>query len=723
MTELSGILDGLGLSAIVRFLSGLNKRGRLRLSQHDWVGEIHFDSGRLTHASLGTRSGLTALDALVEVLPRASFSFDSHAAPTTEPTIQIGNDELLAHLDQVVARVASGERKLPDADAVPVQTTTDSSAEEPLQLDRAALQTLLVVDGQRSVREIVAKRGTFDALWHLASLRDVGLVSFEQQQVEREPARTVEAAPVVAAAQPADPEATLVSPIEQVPVPNEVPVVAVAQCPKLGFEDDPASSFGRPTRLHRCFAAGNPLPLSLDQQRELCLTDHFETCPRLANATPSTAARPPRPPSSGAEPAPAIDEPRIVRLPFAARPLPTDRDGPTGAMVEPRPLRPLGPKRDLDGQRPPSLTPPTPLRARLNRTVVGMAAATPIVAVAPEAVPVPPVEQPVVAAPPRQPQPPIESNEMRTAPDVPLYQRRLGPLPVLVVGVIGVALLAAVALAMVVVPTLESLFGDNTPDTASLPNASLVEAGTPVANLGLSRSTPVPARGTAVVVQGVQATAQPTPVAAQPTTASGAAAQATPAAADAPQGSPPLFDERFTTNDAGWPSNPLGAALITNGAYRVATRQAGQFAAVGVPVANVPGDVVIGATFRKLAGPAGGGYGIIVRDQDQTLRDGSSQDGHYYVLEVGDKGEVGIWRRDGDHWVDLLPWQHADAVNTGMAANELIVRAIGNSLSLSVNGSQVGSRNDGTFSNGRAGLFVGGDGNQVAISRFTIQTP
>ena len=33
MTELSGMLDGLGLSAIVRFLGGLNKSGRLRLSQ------------------------------------------------------------------------------------------------------------------------------------------------------------------------------------------------------------------------------------------------------------------------------------------------------------------------------------------------------------------------------------------------------------------------------------------------------------------------------------------------------------------------------------------------------------------------------------------------------------------------------------------------------------------------------------------------------------------
>jgi len=185
----------------------------------------------------------------------------------------------------------------------------------------------------------------------------------------------------------------------------------------------------------------------------------------------------------------------------------------------------------------------------------------------------------------------------------------------------------------------------------------------------------------------------------------------------------PLFDERFTTNDANWPNDPRGAALVSNGTYRIGTRQAGQFAAISAPVANVPADLMVSATFKKLAGPPGGGYGIIVRDQDTGVRDGTSQEGRYYVLEAGDKGEVGIWRRDGDHWVDLLPWQHSDAVQTGTASNELSVRAVGGSLSLSVNGTPVATRTDTTFAGGQVGLFVGGDGNQVGVTRFTIQAP
>ncbi|MCA1646428.1 MAG: DUF4388 domain-containing protein [Chloroflexi bacterium] len=40
MTQLSGTLEGVGLSALVRFLGGLNKTGCLRIVNEDWRGEI-----------------------------------------------------------------------------------------------------------------------------------------------------------------------------------------------------------------------------------------------------------------------------------------------------------------------------------------------------------------------------------------------------------------------------------------------------------------------------------------------------------------------------------------------------------------------------------------------------------------------------------------------------------------------------------------------------------
>src|SRR5205823_11139245 len=96
------------------------------------------------------------------------------------------------------------------------------------------------------------------------------------------------------------------------------PSTALTSCPKLGFEDDPSSSFARPTRLHRCFAAGTPLPLSLDQQRELCLSEQFATCPRLTSA--GAVSPPSQVAAQAADAAPAgAEDGRIVRWPHAGR--------------------------------------------------------------------------------------------------------------------------------------------------------------------------------------------------------------------------------------------------------------------------------------------------------------------------------------------------------------------------------------------------------------------
>ena len=327
MTELSGMLGGVGLPAIVRFLSGLQKTGRLHLSQDVWSGEVHFLAGEVTGATLGSRTGLTALDGMVEMFPEAAFEFDSGAPgdSASERTIQLSRDELQQHLDATAARLANGGRRLPRPEAVPGQTAGDTGGEEPLPLDRGTLQTLLAVDGQRSVRDIVAMRHTIESVWHLASLADVGLIHFNgtassgapanqtqanKAHVEADPSSTptvIARAPTVDpatqdtliaplfAAAPAAPAPVAPAPAPAAPAP-EVPVARADadHCPKLGFEDDPASAFGRPTRLHRCFAAGSPLPLSLDQQRELCLSDHFGTCPRLsaAGARRSAASAP-----------------------------------------------------------------------------------------------------------------------------------------------------------------------------------------------------------------------------------------------------------------------------------------------------------------------------------------------------------------------------------------------------------------------------------------------
>ena len=201
-----------------------------------------------------------------------------------------------------------------------------------------------------------------------------------------------------------------------------------------------------------------------------------------------------------------------------------------------------------------------------------------------------------------------------------------------------------------------------------------------------------------------------------------------PTAASSPQGATaatgqgqPLLDVRFASGPGkGWPDNPAVAAW-SDGAYRLQARQPARFVAIGAPLTQALSDVVISATFRKTGGPPGGGYGLIVRDQGPDPRDGANQTMNAFVLEAGDLGEFGIWRRDGDRWVDLVAWTRSAAVRMGGSPNDLTVRAVGNRLTFTINGTQVASVEDAAPMAGGAGVFVGGDYNEVALDRFTVQ--
>jgi hypothetical protein len=186
-----------------------------------------------------------------------------------------------------------------------------------------------------------------------------------------------------------------------------------------------------------------------------------------------------------------------------------------------------------------------------------------------------------------------------------------------------------------------------------------------------------------------------------------------------------LLDERFTDNRRRWPDDSGATAWLTRDGYRLAARWPDRFVAVGAQLANPVRDVTVTASFRKVGGPPGGGYGVILRDQGPGPRDGLYQGGRYYVLEVGDRAELGIWRRDNDHWVDLISWVKSGRVRPGGEPNEVQARVDGRRLIFVVNGTQVASieDGDGVLPVGDVGVFAGGDGNDVLLEHLVVQVP
>jgi Domain of unknown function (DUF4388) len=184
-----------------------------------------------------------------------------------------------------------------------------------------------------------------------------------------------------------------------------------------------------------------------------------------------------------------------------------------------------------------------------------------------------------------------------------------------------------------------------------------------------------------------------------------------------------LMDTRFAGEaQADWIDN-APFALWRDGAYRLAAREPTRFVAVAAPVEPLE-KVLVSATLRKTGGPPGGGYGLIVRDQGPEPRDGANQEMQAYVLEAGDLGEYGVWRREADRWVDLVPWTHSAAVRSGGSPNELTVRVDGSGMMFSINGVDVATVDDTELPvGGKVGVFVGGDFNEVALDRFLVLIP
>ena len=114
-------------------------------------------------------------------------------------------------------------------------------------------------------------------------------------------------------------------------------------------------------------------------------------------------------------------------------------------------------------------------------------------------------------------------------------------------------------------------------------------------------------------------------------------------------------------------------------------------------------DVVITAEARQVDGPNNNAYGLICRYQNEE---------NFYAFLVSGDGYYAIGKyQSGSETVTYLTpdaqFQPSDAINVGVASNELHVSCIGSELSLEVNGIPVMTVSDPTFVTGDIGLAAG----------------
>ncbi len=162
-----------------------------------------------------------------------------------------------------------------------------------------------------------------------------------------------------------------------------------------------------------------------------------------------------------------------------------------------------------------------------------------------------------------------------------------------------------------------------------------------------------------------------------------------------------LFLDDFNgETDCGWAAYNRGGgiAAIENSSMQLKVSQPGELWWTN-PLRNFD-DVEIRVEARQVAGANDNAYGVICRYQNED---------NFYVFLISGDGyyAVGKYQTGVDNVTYLTEngqFQLSEAINTGVASNELRVSCIGNQLSLEVNGTPLVTVTDPTFVTGDIGL-------------------
>jgi hypothetical protein len=128
--------------------------------------------------------------------------------------------------------------------------------------------------------------------------------------------------------------------------------------------------------------------------------------------------------------------------------------------------------------------------------------------------------------------------------------------------------------------------------------------------------------------------------------------------------------------------------------------------------ANQTGDGVTTVTVSQISGPITYGYGLVIRRVSK---------GNYYEFQIDANGKWLFTKVVNGTSTDIVKFTANAAIKKGLnQPNTLSVTAQGSHFIFSVNGTQVGTADDSTFTSGGTGLF-GNDGIEVVFTSLSIE--
>lgn len=184
-----------------------------------------------------------------------------------------------------------------------------------------------------------------------------------------------------------------------------------------------------------------------------------------------------------------------------------------------------------------------------------------------------------------------------------------------------------------------------------------------------------------------------------------------------------LFQDDFSNVNSGWDrtTNDSYISDYANGGYRINVVPA-SYAVFANPYQSFQDDVRIEVDAIKFAGPDdNNAFGVICRYQDAD---------NYYYFYISSDGYVGIGIDNAGTKFFLSSsdgyMTRVSSINQGEATNHLRADCIGNTLTLYVNGTQVVSATDSSFSGGDVGLVARTfevAGTDILFDNFVVYKP
>jgi hypothetical protein len=189
-----------------------------------------------------------------------------------------------------------------------------------------------------------------------------------------------------------------------------------------------------------------------------------------------------------------------------------------------------------------------------------------------------------------------------------------------------------------------------------------------------------------------------------------------------------LFQDDFSNNNSGWASVVQDYKITdyAEGAYRMWVDRT-QFDVWSIAYQYFEGDVSVEVEATKVGGPDVNDFGVICRYQEDET--GDEDLFWFYFFIISSDGNATIAKVDGSTQTYLSNsgnMEYSPAIHTGNATNRIRADCIGSTLTLYVNGQQVMSVVDTSYSGGDVGLIAGTfdeGGVDILFDDFVVTRP